>query len=145
MNSNFRNLAIWIIIALLLVALFNLVQNNPKGSRATSIEYSKFLSDVDAGNVASATISGNQVSGTLTGDRPYQTYMPNDPDLVKRLHDKGVRFEAKPASEDVPSLIGVLVNWFPMLLLIGVWVFFMRQMQSGGGRAMGFGEVAREA
>ena len=80
MNSNFRNLAIWIIIALLLVALFNLVQNNPKGSRATNIEYSKFLSDVDAGNVASATISGNQVSGTLTGDRPYQTYMPNDPD-----------------------------------------------------------------
>ena len=140
MNSNFRNLAIWIIIALLLVALFNLVQNNPKGSRATNIEYSKFLSDVDAGNVASATISGNQVSGTLTGDRPYQTYMPNDPDLVKRLHDKGVRFEAKPASEDVPSLIGVLVNWFPMLLLIAVWVFFMRQMQSGGGRALGFGK-----
>ena len=140
MNSNFRNLAIWIIIALLLVALFNLVQNNPQGSRATNIEYSQILNDVDAGMSRSATISGNQVSGTLTGDRPYQTYMPNDPDLVKRLHDKGVRFEAKPASEDVPSLIGVLVNWFPMLLLIAVWVFFMRQMQSGGGRALGFGK-----
>ena len=140
MNSNFRNLAIWIIIALLLVALFNLVQNNPKGARATNIEYSQFLSDVDAGNVRSVIISGNQVSGTLTSGAPYQTYMPNDPDLVKRLHDKNVRFEAKPASEDVPSLLGVLVNWFPMLLLIAVWVFFMRQMQSGGGRALGFGK-----
>jgi len=140
MNSNFRNLAIWIIIALLLVALFNLVQNNPKGARATNIEYSQFLSDVDAGNVRSATISGNQVSGTLTSGAPYQTYMPNDPELVKRLHDKNVRFDAKPASEDVPSLLGVLVNWFPMLLLIAVWVFFMRQMQSGGGRALGFGK-----
>jgi cell division protease FtsH len=140
MNSNFRNLAIWIIIALLLVALFNLVQSNPKGARATNIEYSQFLSDVDAGNVRSVVISGNQVSGTLTSGAPYQTYMPNDPDLVKRLHDKNVRFEAKPASEDVPSLLGVLVNWFPMLLLIAVWVFFMRQMQSGGGRALGFGK-----
>ena len=140
MNSNFRNLAIWIIIALLLVALFNLVQSNPKGARATNIEYSQFLSDVDAGNVRTVVISGSQVSGTLTSGAPYQTYMPNDPDLVKRLHEKNVRFEAKPASEDVPSLLGVLVNWFPMLLLIAVWVFFMRQMQSGGGRALGFGK-----
>ncbi|MGO9484341.1 MAG: ATP-dependent zinc metalloprotease FtsH [Rhodomicrobium sp.] len=140
MNSNFRNLAIWVIIALLLVALFNLAQNSSKGARATTIDYSKFLTDVDAGNVASAIISGNQVSGTLTSGQPYQTYKPDDPELVKRLHDKGVRFEAKPSSEDVPSLIGVLVNWFPMLLLIAVWVFFMRQMQSGGGRALGFGK-----
>ncbi len=140
MNSNFRNLAIWIIIALLLVALFNLVQNSPKGARSANIEYSQFLADVDAGNVRSATISGNQVSGTMTSGQTYATYMPNDPELVKRLHDKGVRFDAKPAAEDVPSLLGVLVNWFPMLLLIAVWVFFMRQMQSGGGRALGFGK-----
>jgi len=140
MNSNFRNLAIWIIIALLLVALFNLVQNNPKSTRSTSIEYSEFLSDVDAGNIRSATISGSQISGTKASGQPYQTYMPNDPQLIERLHHKGVRFDVKPASEDVPSLIGVLVNWFPMLLLIAVWVFFMRQMQSGGGRALGFGK-----
>ncbi len=140
MNSNFRNLAIWIIIALLLVALFNLVQNNPKSSHSTSVEYSQFLTDVDAGNVRSATISGNQISGSLTSGQPYQTYMPNDPQLIERLHQKGVRFDVKPASEDVPSLLGVLVNWFPMLLLIAVWVFFMRQMQSGGGRALGFGK-----
>jgi cell division protease FtsH len=140
MNSNFRNLAIWIIIALLLVALFNLVQNNPKSSRATGIEYSKFLTEVDSGSVRSATISGNQISGVLANGQSYQTYMPNDPQLVERLHQKGISFDVKPSSEDVPSLLGVLVNWFPMLLLIAVWVFFMRQMQSGGGRALGFGK-----
>jgi cell division protease FtsH len=140
MNSNFRNLAIWIIIALLLVALFNLVQNNPKSSRATGIEYSKFLTEVDSGSVRSATISGNQISGVLANGQSYQTYMPNDPQLVERLHQKGINFDVKPSSEDVPSLLGVLVNWFPMLLLIAVWVFFMRQMQSGGGRALGFGK-----
>ena len=140
MNSNFRNLAIWIIIALLLVALFNLVQNNPKSSHSTGIEYSQFLTDVDAGNVRSATISGNQITGTLASGQPYQTYMPNDPQLIERLHQKGVRFDVKPASDEVPSLLGILVNWFPMLLLIAVWVFFMRQMQSGGGRALGFGK-----
>jgi cell division protease FtsH len=140
MNSNFRNLAIWIVIALLLVALFNLVQNNPKGSRASSIEYSQFLTEVDNGNVRSATLSGAQISGILGNGQTYQTYMPNDPQLIERLHHKGVRFDVKPSSEDVPSLLGVLVNWFPMLLLIAVWVFFMRQMQSGGGRALGFGK-----
>jgi cell division protease FtsH len=140
MNSNFRNLAIWIIIALLLVALFNLVQNSPKSARGSGIDYSQFLTEVDNGKVRSATLSGNQISGVLEGGQTYQTYMPNDPQLIERLHNKGVRFDVKPASEDVPSLLGVLVNWFPMLLLIAVWVFFMRQMQSGGGRALGFGK-----
>ena len=65
---------------------------------------------------------------------------PDDPNLVERLNKKGVKITARPPEEDVPSILGVLVNWFPMLLLIGVWVFFMRQMQSGGGRAMGFGK-----
>src|SRR5208282_947220 len=140
MNSNFRNLAIWIIIALLLVALFNLVQNNPKGSRASSIDYSQFLTEVDNGSVRSATLTGSEITGTLASGASYRTYMPNDPQLIERLHKKGVRFDVKPANEDVPSLLGVLVNWFPMLLLIAVWVFFMRQMQSGGGRALGFGK-----
>ncbi len=140
MNSNFRNLAIWIIIALLLVALFQLVQNNPRSARANSITYSQFLSDVESKNVRSATIAGAQISGVLNSGQSFQTYAPNDPQLVERLFSKGVPFEVKPSSEDVPSLLGVLVNWFPMLLLIAVWVFFMRQMQSGGGRALGFGK-----
>ncbi|MGA7326139.1 MAG: ATP-dependent zinc metalloprotease FtsH [Rhodomicrobium sp.] len=140
MNSNFRNLAIWIIIALLLVALFNLVQNNPRSSRANEINYSQFLNDVESRNVRSVTLSGNQVSGTLNNGQTFQTVAPNDPTLVDRLYSKGASITVKPSTEDVPSLLGVLVNWFPMLLLIAVWVFFMRQMQSGGGRALGFGK-----
>ena len=140
MNSNFRNLAIWIIIALLLVALFNLVQNNPRSSRANEMNYSQFLNEVENRNVRSVTLAGNQISGSLNNGQTFQTIAPNDPQLVERLYSKGAGITVKPASEDVPSLLGVLVNWFPMLLLIAVWVFFMRQMQSGGGRALGFGK-----
>ncbi len=140
MNSNFRNLAIWIIIALLLLALFNLFQNPARRARAGEISYSQFLTEVENRQVRSVQISGNQLSGQRTDGTPFQTVAPNDPQLVDRLHSRNVNFTVKPADDDVPSLFNVLVSWFPMLLLIAVWVFFMRQMQSGGGRAMGFGK-----
>ncbi len=140
MNSNFRNFAIWIIIGLLLVALFNLFQNPGRRARANDVSYSQFLTEVENRSVRSVTISGNQLSGTYNDGRVFQTVAPNDPQLVDRLHTKGVGISVKPSEDDVPSLLGVLVSWFPMLLLIAVWVFFMRQMQSGGGRAMGFGK-----
>ena len=85
-------------------------------------------------------IQGRTVSGQLTDGRTFQTYTPEDPSLVGRLTDKGVRVIAKPEDNDVNPLLHYLLSWFPMLLLIGVWVFFMRQMQAGGGRAMGFGK-----
>jgi cell division protease FtsH len=140
MNSNFRNFAIWIIIGLLLVALFNLFQNPGQRARANEITYSQFLTEVESQNIRSVTIAGNQLSGKFADGRVFQTVAPNDPQLVDRLHTKGVGIQVKPNEDDVPSLLGVLVSWFPMLLLIAVWVFFMRQMQSGGGRAMGFGK-----
>jgi len=140
MNSNFRNFAIWIIIGLLLVALFNLFQNPGQRARANEITYSQFLTEVEGQNIRSVTIAGNQLSGKFADGRIFQTIAPNDPQLVDRLHTKGVGIQVKPNEDDVPSLLGVLVSWFPMLLLIAVWVFFMRQMQSGGGRAMGFGK-----
>ena len=140
MNSNFRNFAIWIIIGLLLVALFNLFQNPGQRARANEITYSQFLTEVESQNIRSVTIAGNQLSGKFADGRVFQTVAPNDPQLVDRLHTKGVGIAVKPNEDDVPSLLGVLVSWFPMLLLIAVWVFFMRQMQSGGGRAMGFGK-----
>ena len=120
MNSNFRDLAIWIIIALLLVALFNLVQNNPRSSRANEMNYSQFLNEVENRNVRSVTLAGNQISGSLNNGQTFQTIAPNDPQLVERLYSKGAGITVKPASEDVPSLLGVLVNWFPMPLLIAV-------------------------
>jgi cell division protease FtsH len=139
--SNFgRNLALWVIIALLLVVLFNLFQ--PGGSRtaATQVAYSDFINEVNGGRVRDVVIQGRTVSGQLTDGRTFQTYTPEDASLVGRLTDKGVRVIAKPEDSDVNPLLHYLLSWFPMLLLIGVWVFFMRQMQAGGGRAMGFGK-----
>jgi cell division protease FtsH len=139
--SNFgRNLALWVIIALLLVVLFNLFQPGTTHTAATQVAYSDFISEVNAGRVRDVVIQGRVVSGQLTDGRTFQTYTPEDPSLVKTLTDKNVRVIAKPEDADVNPLLHYLLSWFPMLLLIGVWVFFMRQMQAGGGRAMGFGK-----
>jgi cell division protease FtsH len=138
--SNFgRNLALWVIIALLLVVLFNLFQPGATHTNATQVAYSDFIGEVNGGRVRDVVIQGRTVSGQLTDGRAFQTYTPEDPSLVQRLTDKGVRVIAKPEDADNP-LLHILLSWFPMLLLIGVWVFFMRQMQAGGGRAMGFGK-----
>jgi cell division protease FtsH len=139
--SNFgRNLALWVIIALLLVVLFNLFQPGATHTAATQVAYSDFINEVNGGRVRDVVIQGRTVSGQLTDGRTFQTYTPEDSTLVQRLTDKGVRVIAKPEDSDVNPLLHYLLSWFPMLLLIGVWVFFMRQMQAGGGRAMGFGK-----
>jgi cell division protease FtsH len=139
--SNFgRNLALWVIIALLLVVLFNLFQPGATHNAATQVAYSDFLSEVNGGRVRDVVIQGHTISGQLSDGRTFQTYTPDDPSLVKTLTDKNVRVIAKPEDSDVNPLLHYLLSWFPMLLLIGVWVFFMRQMQAGGGRAMGFGK-----
>ena len=140
MNNFGKNLALWIVIGLLLVALFNLFQTSSSRGPQATLAFSDFLNDVNRGQVADVTIQGNNISGHFTDSRAFTTYAPNDPNLVSRLTDKGVRITAAPVDENVPSLFGVLISWFPMLLLIGVWIFFMRQMQGGGGRAMGFGK-----
>jgi cell division protease FtsH len=140
-NNFGKNLALWIVIGLLLVALFNLFQTSSsnRGAQQT-LPFSEFVADVGRSQVTDVTIQGNNITGHFTDGRAFTTYSPNDPDLVNRLMDKGVKITAAPLDENVPSLFGILVSWFPMLLLIGVWIFFMRQMQGGGGRAMGFGK-----
>ena len=141
MNNFGRNLALWVIVALLLVTLFNLFQpSGSASSRGTQVAYSDFINEVGAGHVRDVTIQGRIVSGQLTDGRTFQTYTPEDPTLVQRLTERGVRVVARPEESDVNPLFQILISWFPMLLLIGVWVFFMRQMQGGGGRAMGFGK-----
>ncbi len=140
MNSFGKNLALWIIIGLLLVALFNLFQSSTSRTPQNSLAYSDLINDVNKGQVREVTIQGSNVSGKFADGRSFTTYVPNDPNLVSRLIDKGVQIHAAPSDDNVPSLFGILISWFPMLLLIGVWIFFMRQMQGGGGRAMGFGK-----
>src|SRR5271163_4435566 len=138
--SNFgRNLALWVIIALLLVVLFNLFQPGTGHNVATQMAYSDFIGKVNSGSVRDVVIQGHTVTGQLNDSSSFQTYTPEDATLVQRLTEKGVRVIAKPEESDV-NLLHYVLSWFPMLLLIGVWVFFMRQMQSGGGRAMGFGK-----
>ena len=140
--NNFRNFALWVIIALLLVALFQLFQGEQtRPETQTPASYSEFLADVNNGKVESVNIQGKRLQYKLRGDeQSYQTYTPEDPTLVSRLSEKGVEISAAPDDERVPSVLGVLLQWFPMLLLIAVWIFFMRQMQAGGGKAMGFGK-----
>jgi cell division protease FtsH len=137
-----KNFALWIIIALLLIALFNLFDGTTSRGPQSEIAYSEFLTEVANGRIADVTIQGQTISGHFSGDgRAFQTYAPpNDPTLVKDLTDKGVKFSAAPIDEGVHPLLQILISWFPMLLLVGVWIFFMRQMQAGGGKAMGFGK-----
>jgi cell division protease FtsH len=140
-NSFGKNLALWIIIVLLVMLLFNLFQNTTNRSSQQEMLYSDFLNDVTRHQITSVKIQGNTITGTRTGGSSFTTYTPsNDPDLVKTLRDNNVQIKVAPSEENVPSLFGMLISWFPGLLLIGVWIFFMRQMQGGGGRAMGFGK-----
>jgi cell division protease FtsH len=138
--SNFgRNLALWVIIAVLLVVLFDLFQPGGMHQSAQNLAYSDFVSEMNNGHIRNVTIAGHQITGAQTDGHAFQTYTPDDPTLAQRLTDKGVQVSAKPDDDGV-NLMHLLLSWFPMLLLVGVWIFFMRQMQSGGGRAMGFGK-----
>ena len=140
MNNNIRNFAVWIVIALLLFALFNLFQNPSRKVRSAEISYSRFVEQVEKGEVKSVVIRDEQITGQTKNGRPFITYAPaNDPELLKMLREKKVDVRVKPKDEGslLPSL---LLSWLPILLFIGIWIFFMRQMQANSGKAMGFGK-----
>ena len=137
---NFKNLMMWGVIVLLLVGLFNLFQNPKNQTVENKMPFSEFLKNIDDGRVIQVEIQGNNIEGILADGSVFKTYAPNDPNLVEKLTSKGVTITASPLDDKMPSLLGILLSWFPMLLLIGVWVFFMRQMQGGKGGAMGFGK-----
>jgi cell division protease FtsH len=138
--NNLRNLALWIIIALLLVALFNMFQGTASRPAATTVSFTEFNQEVVQGAVKKATIQGDQVKYELSNGQAFTTYTPNDPGLVPRMLEHNVSINVQPSDDGMPTLMGVFINWFPMLLLIAVWIFFLRQMQAGGGKAMGFGK-----
>jgi cell division protease FtsH len=140
MNPNYRNFALWVIIVLLLLALFTLFQNPGQRAAANDISFSQLLTDVDQGRVRDVVIQGPEISGTYTDGRAFQTYSPNDPSLVERLYNRGVQVTARPLQDNVPWFVSLLVSWLPFIALIGVWIFLSRQMQGAGGKAMGFGK-----
>ncbi len=136
MNNISKNLMLWITISLVMVVLFNLF-NQPQ-TQQQKVPYSDFLSQVNSGDVVEVTIQGQRVTGVTLDGRQFTTYAPDDPDLVQRLMDQKVKVKAEPV-DDAPWYMTLFISWFPMLLLIGVWIFFMRQMQGGGGKALSFG------
>ena len=138
---NFRNLAMWAIIVVLTIGLYNMFKN-PQGSvnQKNNIIFSEFLTQVENGRVVQVEIQGKNIKGVMSNGEIFNTYAPDDPNLIQKLSDKGVSISASPIEEKMPSLFGILLSWFPMLLLIAVWIFFMRQMQGGKGGAMGFGK-----
>jgi cell division protease FtsH len=140
LNSFYKNLSMWLVIGLTMVLLFNLF-NKPQ-SQSVEITYSDFLGSVESGAIAQVVIEGDKISGTLRGGNTFRTVAPaNDPELIPSLRKAGVDITVK-QKEDTPWYITILVSWFPMLLLIGVWIFFMRQMQMGGkGGALSFGKT----
>ena len=139
--NNFRNFALWAIIALLLVALFNLFQTpTQQAGGGSEISFSQLLAEADSGAVSEVTIQGEKITGSYSDGRTFSTYAPPNANVTERLYERGVTISARPSNSDSPTLLSVLVSWFPMLLLIAVWIFFMRQMQGGGGKAMGFGK-----
>ncbi|MDG5494230.1 ATP-dependent zinc metalloprotease FtsH [Niveispirillum sp. BGYR6] len=139
MNNFGKNLALWLVIGVLLIALFNLFQSSSTRSPQSGLAYSELLAEVDRGIVTSVMIKGDQITGTTNDGRTFSTIAPQGSNVADRLVDKNVRVSVVPEDTN-PSLLSILLSWFPMLLLIGVWIFFMRQMQSGGGKAMGFGK-----
>ncbi len=137
MNQFYKNLALWLVISLVMILLFNMMTQKDREQKP--ITYTAFLSALQEGKVQEVTIQGSHIEGKYKEDGQFKTYAPDDAGLIERLRDQGVVIEAKP-EEDRSFWFTMLVSWGPILLLIGVWIFFMRQMQSGGGKAMSFGK-----
>lgn len=137
MNALQKNIALWLVISLVFVLLYHLF-NQPRDGSETII-YSDFVSYLEKGQVGDVTIQGENITGKFTSGKNFKTYAPKDSGIMPLLREKNVKITAKPA-DDSPWYMTILISWFPMLLLIGVWIFFMRQMQSGGGKAMAFGK-----
>ncbi len=137
MNQFYRNLALWLVICLVMIMVYNMVTQPEKELKP--ISYTTFITAVEEGRVRDITVQGATIEGSYGDDTDFKTYAPDDPNLIETLRTKGVEIEVKPA-EDRSFMFSLLVSWGPILLLIAVWVFFMRQMQSGGGKAMSFGK-----
>jgi len=138
LNNMFKNLAVWLVIGLVLMTVFN--QFNTRQVTQASMEYSQFMEEVGRGSISKVVIEGRVLKATTSDGRKLTTYAPPDLWMVSDLLKHGVKVEARP-EEEQSFLMNIFISWFPMLLLIGVWVFFMRQMQGGGkGGAFSFGK-----
>lgn len=137
MNQFYKNIALWLVISLMMILLFNLF-NKPKPVQE-KLGYSDFIAAVATGKITAVTIQGNEVFGKMTDGKEFRTFKPPDALLSDKLLEKNVAISARPEEEKF-SWFSIFISWFPLILLVGVWIFFMRQMQAGGGKAMAFGK-----
>jgi cell division protease FtsH len=137
LNNFYRNLSLWVVIGLVVILLYNLFSVRPQP--VTELVYSEFLSRVEGGEVEEVLLKGRDIAGKFHDGTQFSTYSAEDPDLVPYLREREIRIVAEPA-QDSPWYVTIFVSWFPMLLLIAVWIFFMRQMQAGGSKALSFGK-----
>ena len=141
MNNLVRNILIWLIIGAALMALFNMYQGGGTPATTTKIAYSDFIDQAQTGGISEVLIEGSNLTGLTSDGRRVSSYKPDGADIVAALGDSDVRINAQPDESNMPGFLSIILSWFPMLLFIGVWIFFMRQMQGGGrGGAMGFGK-----
>ncbi|MCA9484332.1 MAG: ATP-dependent zinc metalloprotease FtsH, partial [Nitrospina sp.] len=138
MNQFYKNLALWLVIGIILITLFNIF--NQTARTQPEIMFSEFMNQVENGDVSEVVIQGDHISGKYSDGKPFQTYAPSeDPNMISIMREKGVHILVTPP-EQTSWYMNVLISWFPMLLLLAIWIFFMRQMQSGGGKALSFGK-----
>ncbi|SCX89325.1 ATP-dependent zinc metalloprotease FtsH [Desulfoluna spongiiphila] len=138
MNPFYKNLSLWLVIILMMIMLYNIFNQNQPGGQ--TVPYSEFISQVESGNVSRVTIQDQNLLVTNSSNATYKVFAPNDLQLLPTLRDKGVIIEAKPPAE-AHWLVSIIASWLPMIILIGIWIFFMKQMQGGaGGKAMSFGK-----
>ena len=137
MNQFYKNLALWLVISLVMIMLFNMMTQQKQDLKP--VPYTTFIAALEEGEVVDVTIQGSDITGTYGDGSTFKTYAPDDPDLISMLRDQNVVINAEP-DETNSFWMTMLVSWGPILLLIAVWIFFMRQMQSGGGKAMSFGK-----
>ena len=140
MKNFSKNIFVWIVISLILLALFNIFKNSQMDNKSFEYSYSSFLEKTSQGQIKSVKIEGNNIYGETIDGLEFFTYSPRDPNLIEKLSEANVSIVASAEQSGMHPLFSIFLSWFPMLLLIGVWIFFMKQMQSGkGGGAMGFG------
>ena len=137
MNPFYKNIALWLVITLMMIMLYNLF--NQQQLPESKISYTDFLAMVDEERIEGVVIQGQELFVTDINRNRFKVFAPQDSDLIKILRQKGVAINAKPPSES-PWYMSLLVSWLPMIVLIGIWIFFMRQMQAGGGKALSFGK-----
>ena len=135
-----KNLVIWLIIFLVLSAIVSTFGEKARMAKVEQMAFSDFINEAENKHISEVNIPGHDITGKTSDGKDFYTYAPNDPTMFETLRQNGVRVNAKPIDTSANTFWGIVVSWFPMLLLVGVWIFFMRQANSGNNKAMSFGK-----